>query len=59
MDLHGTDVGGTSYADNYLEMIKALPGYKFYPAKYDGKTPTLFTFDGGEGLLMPLRVPVE
>ena len=51
-------VGGVLYADRYIELIKELPGLKFYPAPYNQenwKNAAYFTFDGGEGLLMPLK----
>lgn len=58
--IQSTIIAGMTFADKYLELIKALPGYKFYPVKYDfnlGKSPppSPFTFDGGEGLLMPVK----
>ena len=52
-------VGGVLYADRYIELIKELPGLKFYPAPYSGANrkanAAYFTFDGGDGLLMPLK----
>lgn len=46
------DVGGTHFAPKYLRLIKSLPGYQFSPI--EGKASP-FKFDGGEGLLMPMR----
>lgn len=58
---HDVEVGGASFSAEYLALIKALPGYRFYPVKNDfskvrySANPSPFTFDGGEGLLMPLK----
>ena len=58
-DVQNTVVDGMTYANKYLKLIKRLPGYKFYPVKHDlsisSVPPSYFTFDGGDGLLMPLR----
>ena len=59
--VQNTEVGGMTFADQYLELIKELPDYKFYPVKYDFSLgfkapPSPFTFDGGDGLLMPVKV---
>lgn len=59
-----TKVGEMSFNDEYLRMIKVLPGYKFYPAVWESgivnkgsnAPPSVFTFDGGDGLLMPVNV---
>jgi len=41
----------------FLELIKDLPNIQIGVAtKADGATPVRFKFDGGEGLLMPLRI---
>lgn len=62
-DIQNSEVGGMFFADQYLELIKELPDYKFYPVKYDFPTggsfrvgPSPFTFDGGDGLLLPVRI---
>lgn len=50
-------VGVASYDRRYLEKIKDLPGLKFSPIAYEAKNNAgYFKFDGGEGLLMPMRV---
>jgi len=69
-DCHGTgiqevlqdiEVAGTWYNSKYLRIIKDLPDYEFFPVSIAGLTPdqmrgkaSHFTFDGGEGLLMPI-----
>lgn len=40
----------------YLAKIKQLPGVKFSPNPGDAMGSGYFTFDGGEGLIMPMRV---
>jgi len=62
-DIQNTEVDGMFFADKYLELIKELPNYKFYPVKYDFPAsgafradPSPFNFDGGDGLLMPVKV---
>ena len=56
-DVKAIDVGPACYSDHYLTLIKELPELKFYPQKTDEYTypPAYFTFNGGEGLLMPIR----
>ncbi len=61
-DHQNVEIGGMFFADVYLELIKDLPGLKFYPVKYEWITggihrpdPSPFTFDGGDGLLMPVK----
>ena len=47
------EVGNSGYANRYLRMIADLPGVRFAPR---GKTDAAyFSFDGGDGLLMPRR----
>lgn len=46
------EVGGVWFAPRYLRLIKALPNYSFSPRNAKA---SLFTFDGGDGLLMPMR----
>jgi len=54
-------VGKMIYSDEYLGLIKDLPGVKFYPVFHDfavndrSVKPAYFSFDNGEGLLMPRR----
>lgn len=43
-------VGDSGFANKYLLWLKELPDVKFYPS---GIKPAPFTFDGGDGLLMP------
>jgi hypothetical protein len=55
-----TDIGGMRYDNEYLALIKGLPGYQFCPVQYDWSKgnrpdPSPFTFDGGDGLLMPVK----
>lgn len=48
-------VGEASYDRRYLAKIIDLPNIKFSPTLYENG-PGYFVFDGGEGLLMPMRV---
>jgi hypothetical protein len=50
-------VGEVRYDRQYLAIIKDLPNSKIYPVKPRGTVikPSLFTFDGGDGIIMPLR----
>jgi hypothetical protein len=50
--------GGIGYQARYLHLIEDLPGLLFSPGTCVDQTttkPAHFTFDGGEGLLMPMR----
>lgn len=47
------DMGAADFSDVYLSWIAALPGSKIGPMKHD--TFAVFKFDGGMGLLMPMR----
>ena len=47
-----TEVGNARFQNKYLHMIAALPNSKIAP---DGNNGAYVTFDGGEGLLMPIR----
>lgn len=46
------EAGNAGYADIYLHMIADLPGLEFASR---GEEAAYFTFDGGDGLLMPRR----
>lgn len=46
------DVGDAAFAPNYLRLIKSLPNVQFMP---NGQHGAHFTFDGGDGLLMPIK----
>ena len=46
------EVGGVDFAPQYLRLIKSLPNAQLSPT--EGKASP-FTFDGGDGLLMPMR----
>lgn len=48
-------IGAAVFEVNYLMMIKVLPDHKFAAGAFD-KTAH-FVFTGGEGLLMPMRIP--
>jgi len=45
---------GAFFAAKYARMLQPLPGIRVAPSK-DAMSPMPFAFDGGEGLLMPLR----
>lgn len=50
-------VGKWHYDRRYLAKIKKLPAVKFACPPYgEDNVPAYFVFDGGEGLLMPMRV---
>ena len=48
-----TKIDGISFSDVYLSWIAELPNAKIAPTGFT--TPARFKFDGGEGLLMPMR----
>ena len=52
-------VGEARYDRAYLALIKGLPHSKIYPSitkeECREMKPSIFTFDGGDGLIMPLR----
>lgn len=49
-------IHGTPFNARYIRQIFALPGLKLPPqATNDINAPMPFSFDGGEGLLMPMR----
>lgn len=51
--MHGTDIGDARFATHYLRRLTLLPGLTVSIA---GETdPMVFNFDGGAGLLMPMR----
>lgn len=47
-----TEVGNAKFQNKYLFMIAALPDSKIAP---DGDGVAYFTFEGGDGVLMPTR----
>jgi len=50
----GVEVGKMFLGESYLRKLAALPGLKLYD---NGGVPDVcyFTFEGGEGLLMPMK----
>jgi hypothetical protein len=48
-------VSGALFDLKYIAQIVGLPGIKFQNRMPDNQAPMSFTFDGGCGLLMPLR----
>ena len=53
------EIGGHLFSERFLSKMVALPGLKFYPTVATfyptGAKPAFFTFDGGQGLLMPMK----
>lgn len=54
------EIAGRIFSERFLSKMAALPGIKFYPTAaewLDGNPakPAFFTFDNGQGLLMPIR----
>jgi hypothetical protein len=51
------EVGGQTFSERYLSKIINLPGLQFFARSADMETlkPAFFTFDNGQGLLMPIR----
>lgn len=47
-----TEIGGVIFDLKYIRMIAELPGVEIYVT--DGKSPTFFRFEGGDGALMPM-----
>ncbi len=55
------EVGGIQFSERFLSKMAALPGLKFYPTvatwtKDVPAHPAYFTFDNGQGLVMPMRI---
>jgi hypothetical protein len=48
-------VGNCFFSNHYLALIKELPGLKFAPHETDQIAAAYFSFDDGDGLLMPIR----
>lgn len=48
-------VGGQIISDIYLEKIKALPDHALFNSSKGKLCAAGFTFDGGSGLIMPMR----
>lgn len=51
-------IGATSFSAKYIAMLAALPDIKV-PAEPPIDAAMYFTFDGGDGLLMPMKSPAE
>lgn len=51
------EIGGQIFSERYLSKIINLPGLKFFARSADVETlkPAFFTFDNGQGLLMPIK----
>ena len=47
------EIGGSLFGAQYLRKIVTLPGLVFYVGT-DATQPAYFTFDGGEGIIMPI-----
>lgn len=52
-DATPVQVGSEKFQCEYLRRLQTLPGLKFYP-EHDPLGPARFTFDGGDGVLMPI-----
>jgi hypothetical protein len=52
-DLQPTEIGGHHFQARYLRLLKSLPGCKVGPNE-TYLDVAAFTFDGGDGLLMPM-----
>lgn len=50
--IKSVDINGVPFQRKYLALIKALPGCTISPS---GQYPAWFKFNGGDGLLMPMR----
>lgn len=59
-DIVGVDVGAGRFDTYYLRLIRELPNARLSVDKkrpgLGNSVPALFTFDGGEGRLMPMRM---
>jgi len=53
-NLSAVDIGGTWISAKYYEILSKLPGLTIATNK-DATGPCHFKFDGGDGLLMPVR----
>ena len=51
-------INGVAFAPRYVRMLLALPGIKV-ATKCPETDPMHFIFDGGDGLLMPMRADPE
>ena len=49
----GVEVGPALIRADYLRRLARLPGCRLAPV--DGRSPVVFTFDGGTGAVMPMR----
>jgi hypothetical protein len=52
-------IGDRIFDAAYIRKIASLPGLMVNPEAKDDEQPIAFRFDGGEGLLMPLRTKQE
>lgn len=52
-----TEIGGVIFDMKYIRMIAELPGVEIVIT--DGKSPSFFRFEGGDGALMPMRSEFE
>ena len=50
--IKSVDVGGIPFQRKYLALLAALPNCRISP---DGQNAAWFKFDGGDGLIMPMR----
>lgn len=49
------DICAQQFSDEYLEKIKSLPGAMIAPSITREAKPMPFCFDGGRGVMMPMR----
>lgn len=49
-------IDGTSFALKYVRMLYTLPNVRIKVNVNDPLGPTSFAFDGGDGLIMPMRI---
>lgn len=55
------EIGGHLFSERHLSKIVNLPGLQFFAqsANMEALKPAFFTFDNGQGLLMPIRKEKE
>ncbi len=51
--LEKTEINGSIFQNQYLRLLKELSNCKISPTGHD--KPAWFKFDGGDGLIMPMR----
>lgn len=51
------EIGGQTFSERYLAKVVNLPGLQFFAqsANMEALKPAFFTFDNGQGLLLPIR----